>query len=67
MAKIENQPKVFLTQEEIETLRKAQSIFNELDDKDKHGDIFFQCDNYESEWCWLDSFIENLVNISEEE
>ena len=67
MARIENQPKLFLTQEERETLRKAQSIFNELDAEDKNGDIFSQCDNYESEWCWVDNFIETLVNISEVE
>ena len=67
MAKIENQPKVILTQEEREILRKAQSIFNELDTEDKNGDIFNQCDNYESEWCWVDILIENLVSISEVE
>lgn len=67
MARIENKPKVFLTQEERETLRKAQSIFNELNAEDKNGDIFSQCDNYESEWCWVDNFIETLVSICEVE
>jgi hypothetical protein len=67
MARIENQPKVILTQEERETLRKAQSIFNELDAEDKNCDIFNQCDNFDSEWCWVDNFIETLVNISEVE
>lgn len=67
MAKIENQPKVVLTQAEREILRKAQSIFNELDAEDKNAEIFCQCDNYNSEWCWLDDFIERLVTISEVE
>ena len=67
MAKIENQPKVFLTQKERETLRKTQSIFNELNAEDKNGDIFSLCDNYESEWCWVDNFMETLLSISEVE
>ena len=67
MARIENQPKVVLTEEELEILRKARDIFNELDTEDKNGDIFSQCDNYESEWCWIDTFIEKLENICEVE
>lgn len=67
MARIENQPKVFLTQEEKEILRKAQNIFNELDTEDKNANIFSQCDNYDREWCWVDTFIENLIHISEVE
>lgn len=67
MARIKNQPKVILTQEEREILRKAQNIFNELNDTDNDSNIFCQCDTYESEWCWLDNFIERLVNISEVE
>ena len=67
MARIENKPKVFLTQEEIEILRKTRDIVNELDAEDKNADIFCQCDNYDSEWCWVDSFIENLISISEVE
>lgn len=67
MARIENRPKVILTQEEREILRKAQDIFNKLDVGDKNGDVFSQCSTYEDEWSWLDDFIENLVNISEVE
>lgn len=67
MARIENQPKLILTQQEREILRKAQSIFNELDAEDKNAEIYCQCDNYDSEWCWLDVFIERLVTISEVE
>lgn len=66
MARIENQPKVILTQEEKETLIKAQRIIIELGTGDSGGDIFCKCDNDESEWYWIDTFIENLVNISEE-
>jgi hypothetical protein len=67
MARIENQPKVILTQEERETLRKAQRIIVELGTSDCEDEIFCKCDNDESEWYWIDTFIEKLVNISERE
>ena len=67
MARIENQPKVILTQKERETLRQTQKIINELYDTDKSGEIFCQIDNCESEWCWIDTALERLVNISEVE
>ena len=67
MARIENKPKVILTQEEREILRKAQDIFSELDDEDKNGDVFNLCDNSMTEWYWIDTFIEKLIDISEVE
>lgn len=67
MARIENKPKVILTQEEKETLMKAQDILSNLGVCDDNNDIFNQCDNYESEWYWIDTFIINLVDISEVE
>ena len=67
MARIENQPKVILTQEERETLRKTQQIINELWDTDNNAQIFCEIDNYESEWCWIDTALERLVDISEVE
>jgi hypothetical protein len=67
MARIENQPKVILTQEERETLRKAQDILSNLGVCDDNGEIFCQIDNYESEWYWIDTALERLVNISEVE
>lgn len=67
MAKIVNQPKVVLTQEEVSILRKAQDIFSTLDDEDENGNIFSKCDNCNNEWYWIDFFIENLINISEVE
>lgn len=67
MARIENHPKVILTQEEKKILRKTQDIFNELSAEDKNGVFFNQCDNYENEWSWIDIFIENLIDISEVE
>jgi hypothetical protein len=67
MARIENHPKVILTQEEREILRKAQRIIIELGTSDSGGDIFCKCDNDESEWYWIDEFIERVVNISEVE
>lgn len=67
MARIENQPKVILTQEEREILRKAQKIVNELWDTDNNGQVFCQIDNYDTEWGWIDTALERLVNISEVE
>ena len=67
MAKIENQPKVVLTQDEREILRKAQIIFNELEVDDKDAEIYYQCDIYNGKWCWLGEFIERLITISEVE
>ena len=65
MAKVETKRQLFLTNEEIETLRKARIIFLEIDEEDCGGEIFCQADNYESEWNWLINFIENLVSNSE--
>lgn len=65
MAKVETKKQLFLTNEEIETLRKARIIFLEIDEEDCGGEIFCQADNYESEWNWLINFIENLVSNSE--
>lgn len=67
MARIENQPKVILTQEEKETLIKAQDILSNLGVCDDNGQIFCQIDNYESEWYWIDTALERLINISEVE
>lgn len=66
MARIENQPKVFLSKEEIETINKTRKILSEIGADDTHGDIYDQCDNFESEWWWIDGVLENLINISEE-
>ena len=67
MAKVETRKQLLLTTEEMETLRKAQSLFVEIDKQDCGGEIFCQADNYETEWDWLINFIYNLRNISENE
>ena len=67
MATVETRRQLLLTNEEIETLRKARTIFLDIDTEDIGGEIFCQADNYESEWNWLITFINNLMNISEEE
>lgn len=67
MARIENKPKVILTQEEIETLRNTQSILCELWDEDTSGKIFDLIDNYESEWGWMVTALQKLVEMSEVE
>ena len=66
MAKVETRRQLLLTSEEVETLRKARIIFLEIDEQDSNGEIFCQADDYETEWDWLISFIENLINNSEE-
>lgn len=65
MAKVETRKQLLLTNEEIEILKKARVIFQELDEEDSGGEIFCQADNYETEWYWLVKFIENLVCNSE--
>ena len=67
MAKVETRKQLLLTNEEIETLRKAKQLFLDIEEKDTGGEIFCQADNYESEWCWLINFINNLVSNSEVE
>ena len=67
MAKVETRRQLFLTNEEKETLRKARIIFLEINAEDIGGEIFCCADNYNTEWDWLAQFIENLMNISEEE
>lgn len=67
MARIENQPKVILTQEEKEILRRTQSIIVELGTSDSNGDVYCACENDESEWFWIEEFIGKLMNISEVE
>ena len=66
MARIEQHPKVILSQEEKEILIKAQRIIIELGVSDNGGEIFCACENDESEWYWIDDFLEKLINISEE-
>ena len=67
MATVETRRQLFLTSEEIETLGKARTIFLDIDTEDIGGEIFCQADNYESEWNWLITFINNLIVNSEEE
>lgn len=67
MAKIENQPKVILTKEEVDTLKKAQKILSQIGAEDYHGDIFKKCDNFDSEWFFIESVLCELVDIAEVE
>ena len=67
MAKIENQPKVILTQAEIAILNETRKILTKLNIDDDDGYIFDKCDNCDIAWYWIDTFIKNLVNISEVE
>ena len=61
MAKVETRKQLLLTNEEKETLRKARAVFLDIDVEDIGGEIFCQADNYDTEWDWLVTFIENLV------
>ena len=67
MAKVETRRQLLLTNEELETLKKARAIFLDIYAEDISGEIFCQADNYDSEWDWLINFIDNLVIHSEEE
>ena len=67
MAKVETRRQLCLTNEEMETLRKANILFLNIGKEDCGGEIFCQADNYETEWDWLISFINNLRDISEVE
>lgn len=67
MAKVETRKQLLLTSEEKETLRKARTIFLEIDEEDCGGEIFCCADNYDTEWGWLAQFIENLIFNSEEQ
>ena len=66
MAKVETKRQLLLTNEEIETLKKARAIFLDIYAEDIGGEIFCQADNYDTEWAWLIDFIDNLISISEE-
>lgn len=65
MAKVETRKQLLLTNEEVDTLRKARLIFIDIDNQDCGGDIFCQADNGDTEWTWLVGFIENLIFGSE--
>ena len=65
MAKVETRRQLLLTSEEMEVLRKAKSLFLDIDTEDCGGEIFCQADNYDTEWGWLINFIDNLMSNSE--
>lgn len=67
MAKVINKPKVILTKEELETLRKARRIVAEIYMGDKNELIFNMVDNIESGLGYIATAIEILENISEVE
>ena len=65
MAKVETRRQLLLTSEEMEVLRKAKTLFLDIDTEDIGGEIFCQADNYETEWDWLINFINNLMDNGE--
>ena len=65
MAKVETRRQLLLTSEEMEVLRKAKTLFLDIDTEDIGGEFFCQADNYETEWDWLINFINNLMDNSE--
>ena len=67
MAKVETIKKLHLNQTEWDTLVKARQVLLNIEEEDTNGEIFCQADNYESEWCWLTQFIDNLIHNSEVE
>lgn len=67
MARIESHPKVILTQKEIAILNETRKILTEIGIDDNGGYIYDSCDNEESEFWWIERFLEKLINISEVE
>ena len=65
MAGVETRRQLLLTSEEMKVLRKAKILFLDISTEDIDGEIFYQADNYDTEWNWLINFIDNLRNISE--
>lgn len=67
MAKVETRLQLHLTVEEINALNKARDVLLEIEEEDTNGEVFCQADNYETEWCWITAFLDNLVKFSEVE
>ena len=67
MARIESHPKVILTQGEIEIINETRKILTEIGMDDTSGYIYDNCDNDESNFWWVERFLEKLINISEVE
>lgn len=67
MARVETVKQLHLTTTERDILVKAKQVLLDIEEEDVGGEIFCQADNYESEWCWLTQFIDNLIHNSEVE
>lgn len=67
MARVETVKKLHLNPTEKDILEKARQVLLDIEEEDSGGEIFCQADNYESEWCWLTQFIDNLICNSEVE
>ena len=67
MAKVETIKQLHLNATEMDILLKAKQVLLDIEEEDTGGEIFCQADNYESEWCWLIQFINNLIHNSEVE
>lgn len=67
MAKVINSPRLILTKEELETLKKARQIICEIYNKDDGDLIFENVDNFDGGLGYIVTAIENLEYISEVE
>ena len=65
MVRVENNPKVILTQEEVEILSKATRIISDIHTEDIKESVYDSCDSCETGWYFIEEFLENLINISE--
>ena len=65
MAIIVKEPKLILTQKELDTLDEARKIIAEIADQDESCAIFEKVDNFDSELWFIVTAIENLENIAE--
>lgn len=64
MAKVINEPKLILNHKEFDTLMEARKIIIDIADQDKDGAIFSQVDNFDSEFWFIVTAIENLESIA---
>jgi len=66
MAKVLTKPKLQLTEKEKELLINSINLIQEIASEDDcEESLFNECDNYDSGWGWLNSFLDNLLNATE--
>lgn len=66
MAKVFTKPKLQLTAKEKDLLIDAINLFSEIANEDDcQESLFNECDNCKSDWGWLLTFLDNLLDLTE--